>query len=129
GVVFSRGEPGAGIVGASGLLLGLGRLYDMEAVCLMGETSGYFVDPKSAQAVLDVLTKYLSIEISFNELENKAKQIDQITSKLKDIEAAPETPDKREDLGYIGRSEEHTSELQSLAYLVCRLLLEKKKQT
>src|SRR2546423_12592149 len=26
------------------------------------------------------------------------------------------------------RSEEHTSELQSLAYLVCRLLLEKKKQ-
>src|SRR2546425_9436406 len=27
------------------------------------------------------------------------------------------------------RSEEHTSELQSLAYLVCRLLLEKKKTT
>src|SRR5205823_13401601 len=27
----------------------------------------------------------------------------------------------------IHRSEEHTSELQSLAYLVCRLLLEKKK--
>src|SRR2546425_5557622 len=26
------------------------------------------------------------------------------------------------------RSEEHTSELQSLAYLVCRLLLEKKKR-
>src|SRR5438046_417479 len=107
--IFTLGGYGMGrmvtkprIVGASGLLLGLGRLYDMEAVCLMGETSGYFVDPKSAQAVLDVLTKYLSIEISFNELENKAKQIDQITSKLKDIEAAPETPDKREDLGYIG---------------------------
>src|SRR3989441_4571020 len=29
----------------------------------------------------------------------------------------------------IERSEEHTSELQSLAYLVCRLLLEKKKLT
>src|SRR6266404_9299813 len=27
----------------------------------------------------------------------------------------------------LSRSEEHTSELQSLAYLVCRLLLEKKK--
>src|SRR3989441_2146655 len=27
----------------------------------------------------------------------------------------------------LARSEEHTSELQSLAYLVCRLLLEKKK--
>src|SRR2546425_7409561 len=34
------------------------------------------------------------------------------------------------DVGHgSGRSEEHTSELQSLAYLVCRLLLEKKKNT
>src|SRR5687767_15818936 len=31
------------------------------------------------------------------------------------------------DLCRVSRSEEHTSELQSLAYLVCRLLLEKKK--
>src|SRR2546425_8935944 len=31
------------------------------------------------------------------------------------------------ELGDARRSEEHTSELQSLAYLVCRLLLEKKK--
>src|SRR2546425_8972123 len=30
-------------------------------------------------------------------------------------------------LELMSRSEEHTSELQSLAYLVCRLLLEKKK--
>src|SRR3712207_8081613 len=31
--------------------------------------------------------------------------------------------------GGSGRSEEHTSELQSRQYLVCRLLLEKKKKT
>src|SRR5687767_15290247 len=31
-----------------------------------------------------------------------------------------------EHLDFHGRSEEHTSELQSLAYLVCRLLLENK---
>src|SRR3989441_2895617 len=31
-------------------------------------------------------------------------------------------------VGDVLRSEEHTSELQSLAYLVCRLLLEKKKK-
>src|SRR2546425_7344380 len=37
--------------------------------------------------------------------------------------------DARLNLGYTRvRSEEHTSELQSLAYLVCRLLLEKKKK-
>src|SRR2546425_6237506 len=34
---------------------------------------------------------------------------------------------KPEHLHGFVRSEEHTSELQSLAYLVCRLLLEKKK--
>src|SRR3712207_7622907 len=33
-----------------------------------------------------------------------------------------------EPLGRLRRSEEHTSELQSRQYLVCRLLLEKKKQ-
>src|SRR3712207_8481233 len=30
---------------------------------------------------------------------------------------------------FVGRSEEHTSELQSRQYLVCRLLLEKKNNT
>src|SRR5687767_15343471 len=35
---------------------------------------------------------------------------------------------ERNPAGKITRSEEHTSELQSLAYLVCRLLLEKKKR-
>src|SRR2546425_5328921 len=41
--------------------------------------------------------------------------------------AAP--PARAPDRGSRLRSEEHTSELQSLAYLVCRLLLEKKKIT
>src|SRR2546423_6778155 len=36
-------------------------------------------------------------------------------------------PDARQEATRT-RSEEHTSELQSLAYLVCRLLLEKKKK-
>src|SRR3712207_7076376 len=35
----------------------------------------------------------------------------------------------RAEWGRTSRSEEHTSELQSRQYLVCRLLLEKKKQT
>src|SRR3989441_6299881 len=37
-------------------------------------------------------------------------------------------PRHRKDTACV-RSEEHTSELQSLAYLVCRLLLEKKEAT
>ena len=40
-----------------------------------------------------------------------------------------ETPEQQMESGKLGmRSEEHTSELQSLTNLVCRLLLEKKKK-
>src|SRR5437899_8087684 len=38
------------------------------------------------------------------------------------------SPTKIGRLSSPGRSEEHTSELQSLRHLVCRLLLEKKKE-
>src|SRR5258707_7273681 len=40
----------------------------------------------------------------------------------------PEQSISRYGCRHRGRSEEHTSELQSRQYLVCRLLLEKKKQ-
>jgi uncharacterized protein (TIGR00162 family) len=100
-VVFSDGEPGSGIVGASGLLLGLGMLRGIEAVCLMGETSGYFVDPKSARGVLKVLGAVLDIEVDLSALDTKAAQIEKITSKFKDLEKGLSDA-KPEDLHYIG---------------------------
>lgn len=105
GVVFSRNDPGGGLIGASGLFLGLGRLFGMEGVCLMGETSGYFVDPRSAEAVLKVLAKVLEISLDFADLEAKAQEIDRIAQKIHEAEQpktaeAPGQP--REDLGYIG---------------------------
>src|SRR2546422_1794446 len=78
GVVFSRGEPGAGIVGARRLLLGLGRLYEMNAVCLMGETSGYFVDPKSAQRALKSLPSNLGSRFSSTDLRPRGSRSTQI---------------------------------------------------
>src|SRR2546425_7799746 len=44
------------------------------------------------------------------------------------IDVANERQNSAAQLFSQNRSEEHTSELQSLAYLVCRLLLEKKKK-
>lgn len=105
GVVFSKGEPGSGIVGASGLLLGLGKMYGIQSVCLMGETSGYFVDPRAAEVVLEVLVKKLDVQIDYEALRHKAQQIDQITARLKDMETQQTTEapgQRREDLGYIG---------------------------
>ena len=94
-VKFSAYKPGA-----SGLLLGLGKLRGFEGVCLMGETPGYLVDPKSAKAVLKILMKITNVEINLSALEKKAKEIEQIAQQLKEIEGA--SVDKSEDLKYIG---------------------------
>ncbi|RZD35607.1 MAG: proteasome assembly chaperone family protein [Methanobacteriota archaeon] len=99
-VEFIDGEPGAGIVGASGLLLGLGKLQGIHGGCLMGETSGYMVDPKSASVVLKSLQKLLGISIDLSELEERAKQVDSITNQLKDIETSDKV--ERTDVNYIG---------------------------
>src|SRR3712207_7186823 len=45
-----------------------------------------------------------------------------------EIEGSPRVPPSGHSFP-VRRSEEHTSELQSRQYLVCRLLLEKKKKT
>jgi len=100
GVYFSETEPSGGIVGAAGLLLGLGKeIFEMEGACLMGETSGYFTDPRSSYYVLEAVKKYLSVDINMAELEFRSNEIGEITSQLKEEEKKDE---KKEDLGYIG---------------------------
>src|SRR3712207_7074166 len=47
---------------------------------------------------------------------------------IPDAEPVPSLDWLRAQVAFIERSEEHTSELQSRQYLVCRLLLEKKKK-
>lgn len=101
GLEFSRSDPGSGIVGASGLLLGLGKLRGIDGACLMGETSGYFVDPAAAKAVLQVLTKILKVDIQYKKLVEKATQIEDFhASIIKDLEQNTEKSGK--DLNYIG---------------------------
>jgi len=104
GVVFHENEPGGGIIGVSGLLLGLGALRGMDAVCLMGVTSGYLVDPKAAQEVLRVLSRILGLEVGMQALEERAKEMEKIIGKLQEMERAqaPYEAGGDEDLRYIG---------------------------
>jgi hypothetical protein len=100
GAVFKKNEPGGGIVGASGLLLGLGILRGIKGTCLMGETPGYLVDPNSAKAVLKILTKITNVNVSLSELEKKAKEIEYIAHQLREMENL--SKEKTDDLKYIG---------------------------
>jgi len=104
GIIF--GESKGSIIGAAGLLLGLGKLRKMPGLCLMGETHGGFVDPKSAQSVLDVLCKILEIKVDAKKLDQKAKESEAFAKKMeKEAMAAKGMPLPAEhgkhDLSYI----------------------------
>jgi uncharacterized protein (TIGR00162 family) len=101
GVEFSRDEPGGGIVGASGLLLGLSKQHGIEGICLMGETSGYLVDPRSARSVLEILSDLFNLELDFSDLEDRAQQMDKLTQQLRDLEQQASSPGE-DELQYIG---------------------------
>jgi len=99
-VEFRPDEPAGGIVGVSGLVLGLGGRRGFEAACLMGETSGYLVDPKSARAVLEVLQTVLDFSVDYESLEDRADEMEEVVGKIREMQDGPAVPD--DDLRYIG---------------------------
>ncbi|WP_265110437.1 proteasome assembly chaperone family protein [Halosolutus halophilus] len=103
GVEFREDEPAGGIVGVSGLLLGLGERRGFDGVCLMGETSGYLVDPKSARAVLEVLEAVLGFELDYETLDERADEMEEVVGKIQEMEQqqAMDVPTD-DDLRYIG---------------------------
>jgi len=101
GVEFREEEPGGSIVGASGLLVGLGKLRGIPAVCLLGLTSGYLVDPKSAQAVLEILCRVLHLELDTQALKDRAEEMERVVERLKEMEQAQVPRRREEELEYI----------------------------
>lgn len=80
GVLF--GEVHGSIIGAAGLLLGLGKLRGMDGACLMGETHGGYVDAKSAQSVLEMLSKVLDVKVNLAKLELRAKESEKFMKRI-----------------------------------------------
>jgi len=104
GVIFKGDEPGGGIAGASGLILAFAERRKIPSLCLLGETSGFFVDPKGAEATLAALVKLIDVDINLKELEERAKQVEKITQRLHEFEdtLGKQAPSKKEDLSYFG---------------------------
>ena len=86
GVVFQQVT--GPIVGAAGLLLGLGALRGMQGICLMGETHGNYADPKSARRVTEVLSKLLKLDVSLKDLDKQARETAEILSQFEEMQAA-----------------------------------------
>ena len=98
GAVLNKDEPVGGIIGAAGLLITLGRLVGMEGIALLGETSGYLVDPVSSTAVLDVLENLTGIKADRTDLIELASQM------MTEYSAIASTIQRKnaDDLSYIG---------------------------
>jgi len=82
-VASSAGNP---IVGAAGLLLGLVKFRNMDAICLLAETRGYLPDPKAAKSVLLILQRLLKIEVDLGGLEGEIEKSEEIVEKMLEIE-------------------------------------------
>ncbi len=95
-----------GIIGASGLLLGMGTLRNMSGACLMGETPGYFIDAEAAKAILNVLLAILKLDVDTEKLDERAEETKKMISKAQKMEQ--EMAERmtlkpgEEDLRYIG---------------------------
>src|SRR2546425_6181959 len=81
----------------------------------------------AARDELDVLDRRDVVRVRDRDREGPSLALEGQDGVLDGDVGGEQLDDLRVDLE-AGRSEEHTSELQSLAYLVCRLLLEKKKK-
>jgi len=95
-----------GISGMNGVIIGMARLHGMEGVSLLGETSGYLLDPAASHSVLETLSRILEVKIDMTSIEERAKEAQQIFSQVQrmteqNIEEARGTRDETRP-GYIG---------------------------
>lgn len=94
-----------GIVGASGLFLGIGKRFGMNGSCLMGETPGYFIDAEAAEAILLKLSEILNFDINTDKLEERAQETREMLAKAQQMEQDlmnKAANNDRDDLRYIG---------------------------
>ena len=97
------------IVGAAGVIVGEATRLNVDAVCLMGETSGLLLsDPKATEAVLEVLAKYLKLDIDLSRIKEHVAEVEKVLKKIDDMQrkALNQLVKKKdgddESLGYIG---------------------------
>ncbi|MCD6502918.1 MAG: proteasome assembly chaperone family protein [Thermoplasmata archaeon] len=106
GVVFSNTEPEGGIIGITGLLIGLGKLMGFRGVCLMGETSGMFRDPKAAREIVKILNEHYMLDVDMSGLEKMIMEFEKFLNVVSEISSTEEKkfkPEKRftEEFRYI----------------------------
>jgi len=90
------------ITGMNGLLLGLAKIMQMEGTCLLGETSGYIVDARAAQVVLETFTQIVPIPLDLSKLEERARETESIVKHITEAQrGGQQRGADRARIGYI----------------------------
>jgi len=95
------------ITGMNGVLIGIAKKSSLSGICLLGETSGYVIDAKASKAVLESLCKILNLKFDMSELDQKAKDTEELIKTIQSQataqggDALPIQPADEKRLGYI----------------------------
>jgi uncharacterized protein (TIGR00162 family) len=82
GVIF--GQAKGSIIGIAGLLPALAKLRNIDAICLMGETHGAYVDVTAAKNIVELLSRILGFSVDLKKLEQKAIESEKVLKKIED---------------------------------------------
>ncbi|HJW19258.1 MAG TPA: proteasome assembly chaperone family protein [Candidatus Nitrosotalea sp.] len=72
------------ITGMNGLIIGVGKRKEITGICLLGETSGYVIDAKASQIVLETLSKMLSLKLDLAGITKKAQDTEHLVKTIEE---------------------------------------------
>ncbi|MGC8556168.1 MAG: PAC2 family protein [Conexivisphaera sp.] len=75
---------GGEINGMNGLIFAMASLKDMDGICLLGETAGYYVDALSSKEVLKALARLSGIEVDYSRLDSLAAEAERAIKAMMD---------------------------------------------
>ena len=77
---------GSPIIGAAGILAGLAKFREIDALCLLAETYGHRPDPKAAMSLLNLLAEMLHLRIDLSDLEREISRYEQMEERIRRIQ-------------------------------------------
>jgi len=77
---------GSPIIGAAGILVGLAKFKEIDALCLLAETQGNRPDPKAAKSLLNLLAEMLHLTIDLSDLEREISKYEQMEKRIRRIQ-------------------------------------------
>ena len=95
-------KTGIPIVGVAGLVVALAKMRNLDAACILGQTTGLGPDPAATRRVLEVLAKILDLKLDLAHLTKQIARIRSVETKVEEIERKLTNVVRKDQTIYIG---------------------------